>query len=186
MMEKNFQTSVIILGLLAICLIIYDQSKPRNPISSSQYYEIVGESATNNPRRLQATAPNYAPQVQVNANLCSKPRLWGRAHQGGWEICEDVTYFPYSAQDCLDCPRCIVYSYGLGADWSFDNSAEASGCEVHGFDPTGKLWRDGMHGVDYSRIDYARQYPSSMKHFHNYGLGAASRVVYPVASGMPP
>jgi hypothetical protein len=38
---------------------------------------------------------------------------------------------------------------------SFDNAAEEFGCEVHGFDPTGLLWRQGMHGKDYSGIDYA-------------------------------
>ena len=48
--------------------------------------------------------------------------------------------------------KCIVYSYGLGADWSFDNAAEERGCEVHGFDPTGLLWRQGMHGTAYANI----------------------------------
>jgi hypothetical protein len=52
--------------------------------------------------------------------------------------------------------KCVVYSYGLGADWSFDNTAEAWGCEVHGFDPSGLLWRQGMHGSDYSNIDYSK------------------------------
>ena len=78
--------------------------------------------------------------------------------------------------------NCLVYSYGLGADWSFDNAAEAHGCEVHGFDPTGELWRQGMHGTDYANIDYAKQYPSSKKFFHNWGLGAASRAEYPAGS----
>ena len=36
-------------------------------------------------------------------------------------------------------PPYLVYSYGLGADWSFDNHAETMGCQVHGFDPSGGL-----------------------------------------------
>ena len=39
---------------------------------------------------------------------------------------------------------------------SFDDAAELEGCEVHGFDPSGLLWRQGMHGSDYSGIDYAK------------------------------
>ena len=73
---------------------------------------------------------------------------------------------------------------GLGADWSFDKGAEAKGCEVHGFDPSGLLWRQGMHGVAYSGIDYAKQYPSKKRIFHNWGLGAVSRAVYPIGSGL--
>ena len=101
---------------------------------------------------------------------------------------------------------CIVYSYGLGADWSFDIAAEAVNCEVncidksvnvyymyqfiislwqsqvHGFDPTGLLWRQGMHGSAYANIDYSTQYPSKLKKFHNWGIGAADRAVYPPGS----
>ena len=35
--------------------------------------------------------------------------------------------------------NCVVYSFGLGADWSFDKDAEKFGCHVHGFDPTNSL-----------------------------------------------
>jgi hypothetical protein len=53
---------------------------------------------------------------------------------------------------------------------------------------TGKNWRNGMHGGDYSHIDYASQYPSEpiagsknkgKKVFHNVGIGAANIAVYP-------
>jgi hypothetical protein len=39
-----------------------------------------------------------------------------------------------------------------------------------------------MHGRDYQAIDYAHQYPSEKKIFHNWGLGAADRAVYPPGS----
>ena len=111
--------------------------------------------------------PNYAPQMKIDASLCDTKALWGRPHAGGWNICSSLV--PKSEQDAKDVPtvpNCIVYSYGLGADWSFDNHAESMGCEVHGFDPSGLLWRQGMHGAEYSNIDYAKDYPSKMKVFH--------------------
>ena len=40
----------------------------------------------------------------------------------------------------------------------------------------------GMHGRDYSGIDYASQYPSQRKSFHNWGVGAVSRAIYPINS----
>eukprot|EP01031_Cornospumella_fuschlensis_P025953 gene25953-31340_t len=106
-------------------------------------------------------------------NKCKKPVLWGKEHQGGWWICEDPLSRPSTPSTCL------VYSYGLGADWSFDNAAEEFGCEVHGFDPTGPLWRTGMYGRGYENIDYSLSYPSEHKHFHNWGIGAADQVTYP-------
>ena len=116
-----------------------------------------------------------APQWPVDASICKEPLLLGTAHHGGWKICRDSSFISFDA-------NCIVYSYGLGADWSFDKAAEDYGCEVHGFDPSGLLWRQGMHGADYSGIDYMRQYPSKRKFFHNWGIGAVSRAVYPIGS----
>ncbi|RYH23243.1 hypothetical protein EON65_18055 [archaeon] len=103
---------------------------------------------------------NLAPKLEAHADKCKEPMLWGKEHQGGWWICKDpLTHSTNS--------NCLVYSYGLGkslplyhiyrceltiglclcvyfrigADWSFDNAAEEAGCEVHGFDPSGPLWR---------------------------------------------
>jgi hypothetical protein len=131
--------------------------------------------------------------------ICSRDLLWGRPHAGGWHVCGDESFQSAGQQ-------CVVYSFGLGADWSFDNHGESEGCEVHayltyfmnntcslfflflmsesfyqvhGFDPTGLLWRQGMHGTAYANIDYAKQYPSKSKYFHNWGIGAADAAIYP-------
>jgi hypothetical protein len=116
-------------------------------------------------------AINLAPLVTTTASVCSSQNseLWGRKDAGGWYICREAM----KANDC------VVLSYGLGADWSFDNAAERFGCIVHGFDPSGSLWRAGMHGQAYANIDYAIQYPSKSKEFHPWGLGALPRAVYP-------
>ena len=138
-------------------------------------------------RKLQSTSTiNNAPQLQINTTICSKPLLLGKEHAGGWYICDIL---PSVAPK-----KCIVYSYGLGADWSFDTKlSEQYGCEVHGFDPSGKNWRNGMHGNNYANINYLKQYPTSridqpsstksgQKYFHNWGLGSISRDIYPIAS----
>ena len=105
---------------------------------------------------------NFAPHVAYNKNLCRKSKLWGTPHGGGWMVClQQLT--PTDKE-------CIVYSYGLGADWTFDIEAEKSDCVVHGFDPTGAMWRQGAFGEAYSRIDYAASYPSKKKIFHNWEI----------------
>jgi hypothetical protein len=118
-----------------------------------------------------AAATNLAPLLAPADGVCSSQssELWGRKDAGGWYICREA----------LKAKDCVVLSYGLGADWSFDNAAESFGCVVHGFDPSGSLWRAGMHGQAYSNIDYAIQYPSKSKEFHPWGLGALPRALYP-------
>ena len=46
---------------------------------------------------------------------------------------------------------CVVYSFGLGADWSFDRDAESHGCRVHGFDPTNNLVCKRKHDLGFLR-----------------------------------
>lgn len=132
------------------------------------------DSSSNDMNKLPS---NTAPNVQVYKEVCKQPLLLGNAHHGGWKICSDPSTISFNING-----NCIVYSFGLGADWSFDKAAEERGCEVHGFDPSGLLWRQGMHGRDYSGIDYAKQYPSLKRHFHNWGLGAVSRAIYPIGT----
>ena len=36
-----------------------------------------------------------------------------------------------------------------------------------------------MHGTEFSHFDYAKEYPSSKRIFHNWGLGALPAAVYP-------
>lgn len=49
--------------------------------------------------------------------------------KGNWYVCMDKKF--YVSKPCL------VYSFGIGNDFSFDDAMAKLGCEVHSFDPSG-------------------------------------------------
>ena len=76
------------------------------------------------PTHLRATVLNNAPHLKFDSKLCKNATMFGRPHQGGWFVCGDqmVEQFvsasvPLSASGSAGAEKCIVYSYGLGADW---------------------------------------------------------------------
>ncbi|GFR85373.1 methyltransferase-like protein 24 [Elysia marginata] len=90
-----------------------------------------------------------APQVTCNAVT-----RMGRLLDGGWELCEDPQYKP-PKDDCL------VYSYGIDNDFSFDDDMASYGCEVHSFDPTMETHGDFVRGMQV--------------YFHMRGIGGSNR-----------
>ncbi|XP_069130234.1 uncharacterized protein [Argopecten irradians] len=80
--------------------------------------------------------------------LCRELLRVGNIGDGGWDVCVDDKYRP--------CSPCLVYSFGIKDDWSFDDRiASRFGCEVHSFDPSIGL------------TDHRR---SKLQWYHNLGL----------------
>uniref|UniRef100_H2Z5M5 Methyltransferase domain-containing protein n=1 Tax=Ciona savignyi TaxID=51511 RepID=H2Z5M5_CIOSA len=50
---------------------------------------------------------------------------------GGYPLCSDAKLWVAPTSR-----RCLVYSFGVGDDFSFDEGMAGRGCEVHSFDPS--------------------------------------------------
>ncbi|XP_046556314.1 probable methyltransferase-like protein 24 [Haliotis rubra] len=75
--------------------------------------------------------------------------------KGSWHICNDGTFNVK--------PPCLVYSFGIWKDWSFDDAMGNVGCEVHSFDPS---------------IGKASFNRSKNVHFHDLGLSGKDSDTY--------
>ncbi|XP_046381672.2 probable methyltransferase-like protein 24 [Haliotis rufescens] len=63
--------------------------------------------------------------------VCHRKLRMGECGDGGWEICDDKEYRPVKP--------CIVYSFGINSDFSFDDdTAKSYECDVFSFDPSMK------------------------------------------------
>ncbi|XP_078494729.1 putative methyltransferase-like protein 24 [Ciona intestinalis] len=67
-------------------------------------------------------------------DLCIEPQFWEKANNPDY--------------------KCLMYSFGVGWDFSFDDEMAKLGCEVHSFDPA-MTYQDGMvreSGVTFHKI----------------------------------
>uniref|UniRef100_H2ZQ52 Methyltransferase domain-containing protein n=1 Tax=Ciona savignyi TaxID=51511 RepID=H2ZQ52_CIOSA len=83
---------------------------------------------------------------------CNSMEMVGgrRNGDGAYPLCHDQGMW-------LTGQKCLVYSFGVGRDFSFDDGMARKGCEVHSFDPSIEL-EDGLvreSGVKYHRIGIA-------------------------------
>lgn len=86
--------------------------------------------------------------IKNYSSVCPKQKRFGRQRVGGYYVCLSPPFTPVPG-------NCLVYSFGISLDWSFDEAMAEYGCEVHAFDPSIGL-KDHLHkhGV----------------YFHNIGL----------------
>ncbi|CAG5125002.1 unnamed protein product [Candidula unifasciata] len=71
----------------------------------------------------------YHTYLNVNQIKCSDILRVGHVTDGGWDVCNDRPYAPKEP--------CIVYSFGVGDDFSFDDAVVRHfGCKVYSFDPS--------------------------------------------------
>lgn len=97
----------------------------------------------------------YLKYISKHQILCKQMLRLGNIVDGGWDICHDVQFRPK--------PPCIVYSFGINYDFSFDEDMEKTyGCDVFCFDPS-------MKTADYKHSDHIS--------FYNVGLGDRNKEV---------
>ena len=93
--------------------------------------------------------------LEVSSVNCSLKRF-GQRGDGGKSVCLSADGSGFWAARAQS--SCLVYSFGIRDDWTFDLAMRDRGCEVHSFDPT-----------------IGERPPKKPKNvnFHPIGLGAA-------------
>ncbi|XP_041370649.1 methyltransferase-like protein 24 [Gigantopelta aegis] len=72
------------------------------------------------------TYHSYTDNIDI---ICERRLRMGKIGDGGWEVCDDPPYRPIKP--------CIVYSFGINNDFSFDDDVVKSyECDVYSFDPS--------------------------------------------------
>ncbi|XP_041370850.1 methyltransferase-like protein 24 isoform X2 [Gigantopelta aegis] len=72
------------------------------------------------------TYHSYTDNIDI---ICERRLRMGKIGNGGWEVCDDPPYRPIKP--------CIVYSFGINFDFSFDDDVVKSyECDVYSFDPS--------------------------------------------------
>ncbi|KAK4014891.1 methyltransferase-like protein 24 [Daphnia magna] len=88
-----------------------------------------------------------------NASSCKLERDFGGNVDGRKSVCLDP-------QVGLEPENCLVYSFGVNHEWTFDEEMARYGCQVYAFDP--------MAGLSYNRSDKI--------HVYNYGLSFKTEI----------
>lgn len=102
---------------------------------------------------------SYLDNIEV---ICHRKLRVGHPGDGGWEVCDDYEWRPMEP--------CIVYSFGINNDFSFDDDIAALyRCRVYAFDPS--------MGVD----SYTR---STNVFFYNFGVGGHTGKLEPEPSSL--
>lgn len=74
----------------------------------------------------------YYRYLMTTQFLCKQIVRIGKVLDGGWDVCHDMMLK-------IDRNPCIVYSFGINNDFSFDDDmANTYNCNLHSFDPTMK------------------------------------------------
>eukprot|EP00457_Paulinella_chromatophora_P012975 gb/GEZN01013234.1/.p1 GENE.gb/GEZN01013234.1/~~gb/GEZN01013234.1/.p1 ORF type:complete len:330 (+),score=29.98 gb/GEZN01013234.1/:125-991(+) len=103
------------------------------------------------------------PGLVLWSDACKELARWGHQKDGGWTVCMDPLKNKARGR------KCVVYSFGINVDWTFDDAAANHGCEVHGFDPT----------INFN--ESKAKYDSNLKTLHPWGLalGLEDRIFPP-------
>jgi Methyltransferase domain len=67
-------------------------------------------------------------EIRIRNDICPDSKRFGRGNEGGWFVCDPKAL--------TQAKPCIVYSFGIKDDFSFDQAMHEMGCQIHGFDPS--------------------------------------------------
>ena len=65
--------------------------------------------------------------------------------------------------------HCLIYSFGISNDWTFEDQADQLGCTIHAFDPTVEYPEKRGRGIHFTRLGLADRH---MK-LDEWGMGTA-------------
>ncbi|GFO28782.1 methyltransferase-like protein 24 [Plakobranchus ocellatus] len=120
------------------------------------FQNLIPEEDVLNSMNLSELEVLYQRYITSTQALCNKVTRMGNIEDGGWELCEDPLYAPIK-------DNCLVYSYGINYDFSFDDAMEKYGCEVHSFDPSMNNYKDYLRN---QRV-----------HFHSVGVAGVDKTI---------
>ena len=81
--------------------------------------------------------------------VCLDPTIRPEKASGGWPPVTDKE------------SECLVYSFGINNDWTFDEAMQSFGCRVYAFDPS---------------MDLGNHNRTPKIHFYNVGLGDRDQI----------
>ena len=93
-----------------------DQSRLLSPISTLARFF----------RRRLSNAEAAKLNMAIDPGACARVRRFGNWGDGGYDVCIDG----------IDAQRCVVYSFGVSSDPSFDRAMAWFGCRTFSFDHT--------------------------------------------------
>ncbi|KAK3102929.1 hypothetical protein FSP39_015005 [Pinctada imbricata] len=141
-----------------VCLIQQEElGKTRDTLKNSEHTEsyvlpLVSAIPILNEQEAEVTYQNYLTTLQYH---CKQFVRIGRNVDGGWEVCLDRRYLPGES--------CLVYSFGIKDDWSFDEEmSNYYHCEVNSFDPS---------------LDIQNHTHTPGVHFYNIGLSSKDKII---------
>lgn len=108
---------------------------------------------------LQPPSLSYSHTIPRNWIICPLRVRVGGDGDGGKYMCGKST---------VPKKNCVVYSFGIRDDFTFDHDLAERGCDVHGFDPSpGGLESKAKYEV----------HPNAI--YHSYGLGSLDKTYQP-------
>jgi hypothetical protein len=164
--------AAIVLGVVALVGLVLQRGPPPEAALPEPCYNHGSDACVAITADAAMRAYTGLQQVAADSPGHCEQRRFGHAGDGGWYACVE----PGSADgggpvrflgQQPDTP-CLVYSFGIRDDWTFDVAMRDAGCEVHSFDPTIGQPRRCRWGSDTS--PHGCQ-PAGIE-FHPIGLGA--------------